>query len=552
MRRRLIAGIHRVATCYTAKVLPWALRHWRCIGSTVLAEQRVLIVGGGHNGLVCACYLARAGLDVTVLEQRSVAGGAVHTEERLPGYRFDTCSVAHNMLNMTDIVQDLGLASHGLRYQEMDPFTISPQPDGRPPLRFFRSLDRTCQDLARQLPQADADHYYRFIRQAEPLIDLALPAIQGGGMGAAGRLLRATRGGLRSLRQRGPLGLASLLLSPYGRVLTESLDTEALCTPIAALAAHSTISPMALGGAFYVLWQAAYHRFGMWHAEGGSGNLAAALVRCLQAHGGTVRTQARVARVLFARGRAAGVELSGGERLAAEVVVTAVNPQTALLDLVGAEQLPAGMAAQVRALHRGNAVQFVVLAALDRLPPYAGAESGDWNGMQSLATSVEQIARAFAQAEAGEIPADPPLYAFTPSAMDATLVPPGKHTLYLACPAYPGRLSGGRSWDDVARGEGERLLRRLTEQAPGLAGAIGDFSVWNPLDMERELGLLGGHPMHLDLALDQLGPLRPIPGLRRREVLPGLFLTGAGTSPTGGVVGTPGRLTARAVLGRHG
>ena len=513
-----------------------------------MTERRVLIVGGGHNGLVCACYLARAGLDVTILEQRSVAGGAVHTAELLPGYRFDTCSVAHNMLNMTDIVQDLRLEHYGLRYQEMDPFTISPQPGGRPPLRFFRSLEHTCQDLSERLSPADAARYRAFIRRAEPLLDLALPAIQGGGQGAAGRILRAGKGGVRALRQRGPLGLATLLLSPYGRVLTEELATEALCAPIAALAAHSTISPTALGGAFYVLWQAAYHRFGMWHAEGGSGSLAAALVRCLQAHGGTLRTQTKVERVLLQAGRAVGVKLADGERLAAEVVITAINPQTALLNLVGAEQLPAGMAAQVRALHRGNAVQFVVLAALDRLPPYAGAEPGDWNGMQSLATSVAQIAHAFAQAEAGEIPVDPPLYAFTPCAMDVTLAPPGKHTLYLACPAYPGRLSNGRRWDDLAHSEGERLLRLLVKQVPGLDGAIGDFSVWHPLAMERELGLLGGHPMHLDLALDQLGPLRPGPWLRRREVLPGLFLTGAGTGPTGGVVGTPGRLTARAVL----
>lgn len=516
-----------------------------------MTTRRVLVAGGGHNGLVCACYLARAGLDVTVLEQRSVAGGAVHTAELLPGYHFDTCSVAHNMLNMTDIGQDLGLERYGLRYQEMDPFTISLQPDGRPPLRFFRSLERTCQDLVQRLSPAAAARYRTFIRRAEPLLDVALPSIQGGGQGAAGRVLRAGKGGIRALGQRGPLGLATLVLSPYGRVLEEELATEALGAPIAALAAHSTISPTALGGAFYVLWQAAYHRFGMWHAEGGSGSLARALVHCLQAQGGTVRTRARVARVLLQDGRAAGIALASGEQLAADIVVTAINPQTALLDLVGAEQLPAGMAARVRALHRGNAVQFVVLAVLDRLPPYAGAEPGDWNGMQSLATSVGQVAHAFAQAEAGEIPTDPPLYAFTPSAMDVTLAPPGKHTLYLACPAYPGRLAEGCRWDDLAHNEGERLLRRLVEQVPGLDGAIGDFSVWHPQAMERELGLLGGHPMHLDLALDQLGPVRPGPGLRRREVLPGLFLTGAGTGPTGGVVGTPGRLTARAVLGRQ-
>lgn len=515
-----------------------------------MAAQRILIVGGGHNGLVCACYLARAGLDVVVLEQRAVAGGAVHTEERLPGYRFDTCAVAHNMLNMTDIVQDLDLARHGLRYREMDPFTIAPQPNG-PPLRFFRSLDRTRQDLAQRCSPAEADRYARFVHQAGPLLDLALPAIQAGGHGAGGRLLRAARAGARALRQRGPLGLTSLLLAPYGRVLAEAFATEPLRAPLAALAAHATVGPTTPGGAFYVLWQAAYHRFGMWHAHGGSGSLAAALVRCLAAQGGALRTEARVTRVLLNGQRAVGVELADGERLAADAVVAALNPQTALLDLIGVDHLPSDLAATVRALHRGNAVQFVVHAALDRLPPYPGAEAGDWAGMQSLATSVDQMARAFAQAEAGEIPDDPPLYAFTPSAMDPALAPPGKHTLYLACPAYPGRLSDGRSWDDLAHREGERLLNHLTELTPRLAGAIGDFAVWHPLAMERALGLVGGHPMHLDLALDQLGPLRPSPALRRREALPGLFLTGAGTSPTGGVAGTPGRMAARAVLGRQ-
>jgi phytoene dehydrogenase-like protein len=511
-----------------------------------------IVIGAGHNGLACACYLARAGCRILVLEMADRIGGAAHTAETIrdrPGYRFDTCSVVHNMINMTTVIEELRLAEMGLRYIETDPFTVSYFPHGEV-VRFYRSVDRTCDEIARYAP-CDAEAYRRFIRAADPVVELALGAFRSSGDHGKGmREWRYRLGAVaRALRHNRPTRLANQLAGPYGSLLAEIFETEYARAGIAALAAHGTLGPHTPGTAFFVLWQAAYHRHGNWHARGGSGALSEALRARLEAWGGTVRTGARVARILAPDGRARGIALADGERIDAARVIAAINPQTALLDLLGREHLPADLARRIATRHRSNAVQFVVHTTLDRLPPWPGAPADGWNGMQSVAASVAQVGENFLQAEAGIAPTRPATYVFTPSAIDGSVAPTGKHGAYIACASYPARFADGASWQSRGEAEAYRLLATVEERAPGFSDGVTGIAWRHAEDWEREIGLLGGHPMHLDLTLDQLGALRPLAELAsHRGPVAGFYLTGAGTYPTGGVSAVPGRVAARVVL----
>lgn len=511
----------------------------------------VIVIGAGHNGLACACYLARAGLKVLVLEMAERIGGAVHTAATIPGmpdYRFDTCSVVHNMINMTSILDELRLTQVGLQYAETDPFTTTFFSNGDY-VRFYRSLDRTCHEIARYNPH-DADAYHRFITMADPVVEVGLGAFRSASDNgnSFGEWRKRLAEGMKALQGSNPFQLMRQIVEPYGPLLHETFASEYARAGIAALAAHGTLGPHTPGAAFFVLWQAAYHRYGNWHAIGGSGALATAIRRRLELWGGEVCTGAPVERIEV-NGRVQGVRLAGGERIAARHVVAAINPQTALLSLLGAEHLPAELVARLRARHRSNAVQFVVHAALDRLPPWLDAPADVWNGMQSIAESVDQVRENFLEAEAGVAPRRPAAYLFTPSAIDASVAPSGKHGAYIACPSYPARFADGSSWASNGEREAHRLLDAIEARAPGFKASITGLAWRHAEDWEREIGLLGGHPMHLDMSLDQLGPFRPTIELASyRTPVPGLYISGAGSFPTGGVSAVPGRAAARALL----
>jgi len=509
----------------------------------------VIVIGGGHNGLVCACYLARAGQRVLLLEQAATLGGAVSTVESFPGFHFDTHSVAHNMINMTNIPADLALDECGLEYQEMDPFTTALSPEGAP-FRMYRDVERTFADLARTSAR-DAAGYRDYIDLLTPLVRGALGVMAAPSGGARLGAVPGQLGGFAHLLRRlGLAGSVATLLAPYGRLLEELLPSERLRAAIAALAAHATVGPDTPGGSFYAMWQAAYHLSGMWHPRGGSGSLARALEQRLRTLGGEIRTNADVQQIEVRGGRVAGIALGTGETIPTERVVAAINPKITLLQLLSDGVLAERLLQRMRATHIANAVQFVVHVALSELPAYAHLPGADsWNGMQAMTRDLAQVRRAFAQATAGLAPDDPPVYAFTTSAIDGTLAPAGTHTLYLACPAYPAHFADGSSWRTRAESETERLVQAMAGYVPDLRSTIIDRRAWTPLDAEEGIRLLGGHPMHLDLTLDQLLILRPLPGLGRyRTPLPGLYLSGAGTNPAGGVIGAPGRNAAQAVL----
>ncbi|MFR9775892.1 phytoene desaturase family protein [Micromonospora sp. MS34] len=351
-------------------------------------------------------------------------------------------------------------------------------------------------------------------------------------------------------RNGGPLGLARTLLSPYGRTLRERFATELVRAPVAAFAAHASASPDEVGGAVFALWQAFYHQVGQWHPVGGSQALADALAARLAAYGGAWRLDAPVARILRTTAptdRVTGVELESGERVAADAVLTAIDPQVALLDLLD-PPLTGAEAARLSAARRGNAVQALVLLATTALPGYPRGRAGDWNGLQSYVDSVASLAGGFAQANAGHLPDDPvPTYAFTPTALDGSLAPPGHHTVYLACPCSPYRLRGG--WDAAKEEFADRMMATVEARVPGFAATVVDRVIRTPEEMARQLRWPGAHPMHLDISLDQLAVWRPTPALAG-HITPvrGLVVSGAGTAPVGGIAGTPGRAAALALI----
>ncbi|MET9835958.1 NAD(P)/FAD-dependent oxidoreductase [Streptomyces sp. NPDC006385] len=337
--------------------------------------MRVAVVGGGHNGLVAACYLARAGTEVVVLEQAGKLGGGSRTDEPAPGFRFNTHSAAHNIINATDIVTDLGLREAGLEYREMDPFSIAVFTDGTI-VRFHRSIERTVASIAEADP-AEARRYAHWMDEAMPVITAMRAGL--GGYGRARQLRRLPRqmlAGVQALaRNGGPVGLAGLLLQPYGRVLRERLGSELVRAPVSAFAAHASASPDEPGSALFGLWQAFYHQVGQWHAVGGSQGLIDALARRLESYGGQWHTGAAVERITRTGSRVTGVVLESGQRLTTDAVLTAIDPRIALLQLLD-PPLTGPVADALRATRRGNAVQMLVLLGTTELPGYAGPCQG--------------------------------------------------------------------------------------------------------------------------------------------------------------------------------
>jgi phytoene dehydrogenase-like protein len=502
---------------------------------------RAVVVGAGHNGLVAACYLAKAGRDVVVLEASDRPGGGSRTEETVPGHRFDMHSVAHNIINMTVIPRQLDLAGAGLVYQEMDPFSVAIFADGRR-VRFHRSVEATADSIAEHSGE-EAKAYTAFMAKAIPVIRTVLPAVQGE---MPLREVPTRAGALVQALRHGPAATVADALGPYESLLRRRLSSDLTRAPVSAFAAHAGVGPSMPGGALYAWWQAAYHLFGQWHARGGAQGLTDALVHRLGTLGGELRCNAAVARIESAGGRVTAVVTEDGERIETGAVITAIDPKVALLNLLD-PPLAGQDRADLTAARRGNVVQALLHVATDRLPPYPNARAGDWNGLQSFVDRLDDLVAGWAAAEARHLPDTLPLYAFTTSAIDDTLAPPRHHTVYLACPAAPSRIRGG--WPARKEEFVERCLETVEDRAPGFRASIVGVATHTPDEMERAGRWPGAHPMYLDLALDQLGPFRPTRRLgRHRTPVQGLYLSGAGTGPTGGIAGTPGRAAARALL----
>ncbi|HEV2765934.1 MAG TPA: NAD(P)/FAD-dependent oxidoreductase [Pyrinomonadaceae bacterium] len=511
----------------------------------------VAVVGGGHNGLVCACYLARAGLSVVVLERRHVVGGAVCTEDDLiPGYRVDVGSSAHIMIHLTPVLAELELERFGLEYIECDPFAFAPVGGGHA-VYFWRDVERTCESIARFSPR-DAENYRRFVSEWGALNEGVFEAfMRPPTVANLGRhmIFRRTKG-----EKVSPLEMTRKLFTSYGALARETFEHEGLRAALVWLAAQSGPPPTAAATGDFLGWHAMIHRSGVKRPRGGSGALTQALSRSLERHGGTVRLSAEVERIEVENGTAVGVTLKGGERVAARRVVSNAHVQTTFLKLVGAENLPGDLAKRVASVRVGNGFGMVVRCAVSELPDYTSAPSGGrasecHQGLQLLCPSTAYLERAYGDYLKGRPSERPAALAMTFSAVDPSIAPPGRHALYVWGQYYPYELSGGESWDSIAEREADRLIDVVNEHAPNVRDSVLARFVQTPLDLERRLGLLRGNVMHVEMDFDQMFLYRPLPELSAyRTPIRNLYLTGASTHPGGGVFAASGRNTAHVVL----
>ncbi|MGC6401081.1 phytoene desaturase family protein [Sphingomonas sp. FW199] len=526
-----------------------------------VATHDAIIIGGGHNGLVCAFYLARAGLKPLVLEAREIVGGAAVTETFAPGFRNSTASYTVSLLQPR-VIRDMALHAHGLTIVERPVGNFLPLPDGRHLLAGGQA-DMTAQFAKFSARDADRLPAYSAMleRIADVLRDLALkqPPNVGGGAGA----ILAALGQSRQVA-RLPIAVQRELLRIFTLSASEFLDPWFESDPVRALFGFDAVvgnytGPDTPGSAYVLL----HHVFGevngkrgLWgHAIGGMGAITQAMARAAVAAGATIRTDAAVERVLIDdRGRATGVRLIGGEELRAPRIIANVGPKLLYERLFDPADLPADALARSHAYRAGSGT-FRMNVALSALPRFAALpDPGPHLGAGIImAPSLGYMQRAFDDARAHGWSREPIVEMLIPSMLDDSLAPPGAHVASLFCQQFAPVLPDGKSWDDCRDAAADAVLDTVERFAPGFRKLIVATQIHSPLDLERTFGLIGGDIFHGRMSLDQLWAARPFLGeAEYRGAIPGLYLCGSGTHPGGGVTGAPGHNAAMRVLKDRG
>lgn len=510
-----------------------------------------VVIGSGHNALVSACYLAKAGLHVEVLERDSVVGGAVSTVERFPGYWMDRGSSAHVMIRHTGIVADLDLARHGLRYQDLDPWGFAPfwtAAGDQVALTFHVELDRTCASIEALCGAKDADAYRTFVLDWSDRNDLIFNAFQRPPTPA-----RLGRTGWALIRRTGLSGveLSRQFMTSGDALLDAHFTDERLKTALSWLGAQAGPPTHLPATADLVGWTSMMHRCAPGHPRGGSGMLTRALAARLEVDGGALRLGDGAARLLVRDGAVTGALTESGDVIEAPVVVAGCHLLTTMA-LLG-EDAPTELTDRIRRHVRvGNGIGMAIRLGTTDLPRYpaAAADGSSYHALQLLAPDRGVLRTAHADFVAGRAPQRPVVLAMTMSALDDTIAPPGRHNVTLWGQWYPFQLHSGQSWESIARREADKCIAEVENAAPGFAATIEHVHIQSPPDLERELGLLGGNVMHLEMTLDQMFSWRPLPELSSYRVpgIAGLYLTGASTHPGGGVFGASGRTAAQVIL----
>ena len=523
-----------------------------------------IVVGGGHNGLVCGTYLARAGLRTLIVERREAVGGAVATAELVPGARVP--ALAHTVGRLRgSIAKDLGLARHGLRLVQPAARVTSLRTDG-PPITLWGDVRRTADGLA-ALSAPDASRWIAFDAEVRSLAGvlsrMATLTPPDPSAPAMGDLVGAMRLGLhlRGLPEARSRALFKVLPQPVADFLEDRLEHEALRALLAVRGIrYSSLGPRAAGSTQVLLADAAGNDGGAAgetvYARGGPGALAAALAAAARSAGADLRTNAEVIAIRERDGRTVGVALADGTELAAPIVVSGVDPRRTLLGLLGPEAIGPRLGWQAGNLRQGGVTAKVNLA-LAGLPRFTGlteaAAAPRLRGRLVVAPSIGYLDRAADAAKYGRVSEEPWLEATIPSLVDPLLVDGAAvsgvaHVMSVLLQSAPATLREG-DWDARRNELGDLALRTLETVAPGITALVVARQVLTPLDLERDHGLTGGHPLHGEPSLDQWFAWRPMLGLARyRLPIEGLYLCGAGAHPGGGVTGGPGRNAAREIL----
>jgi phytoene dehydrogenase-like protein len=520
-----------------------------------------IIVGAGHNGLVTACYLARAGRRVLVLERRHVVGGACVTEEVFPGFKVSTAAYV-NSLFRKEIVRDLGLADHGFQVLAREPSSFTPLPDGRS-LLMGPDAELTRKEIAK-FSHRDAERYpqyeamlERVAAVVEPTLTMAPPDVLRPRLGDLRKLF--TLG--RAFRRLGPAaGEAVEILTGAARtVLDRWFESEELKATLATDAIIGAMASPSMPGTAYVLFHHVMGetdgKRGVWgYVRGGMGGLTQALASAARGFGAEIRCGAEVTRVVVRDGRVVGVALAAGDEFAAPVVASNADARVTFTRLLDRRELPADFMAAVDRISYDSASLKINLA-LSELPSFTarpGTTAGAHHrGTIHIAPDQDYIERAYDDAKYGRPSSRPVLECTIPSVVDPGVAPPGRHLMSMFVQYAPYTLRDG-TWDELREGFADRCVDLLDEYAPNFKRSVIARQVLTPLDLERVFGLTGGNIFQGAMTPSQLFSFRPVPGYASyRTPIKGLYLCGAAAHPGGGVMGTPGLNAARAILGRR-
>ncbi len=517
-----------------------------------------IVIGGGHNGLVTAAFLAKAGRSVLVLERRNLLGGAAATEEVFPGFKFNTGAHDAGLLR-AEVIAGLNLRQYGLDFVENPVTAFAPQPDGRA-LTLWQDIRETLAEIGR-FSEADADRFRNFVRSVaaltgvlDTIVTLTPPNLS---EKHVADLLPWLKVGtqLKRLGKQRMMEFLRVLPMTVTEFLDEWFESDALKGVLgAASIAGSMQGPRASGTAFMML----YHYLGAAaiggfrasrFVRGGIGQLATSLANAARANGAEIHTGAQVARIVVNDGRATGVALANGDVVSAGVVVSNADPRRTFFELVGPTNLEIRFARRVKNIRFRGCTAKVNLA-LAGLPRFTGQPDSEAHlgGHILISPSLEYLERAYDDAKYGNFSQKPFLDIVIPSVLDSSLAPAGQHVMSITMQYAPYHLRSGH-WDDQRDALGEHVLDTLAKYAPTLKELILHRQVITPFDWERDYGLTEGGIFHGQMGLDQLLFMRPVAGYGQyRSPIENLYLCGAGTHPGGGVTGAPGYNAAREIL----
>lgn len=529
-----------------------------------MAENHdIVIIGGGHNGLVCAFYLAKAGFKVKVLERRGVVGGAAVTEEFHPGFRNSVASYTVSLLN-PKVIADLDLHRHGLKIVERRLANFLPLPDGN----YIKGGEGVTRSEIARFSARDAERYDAYGAEIDAIADVlrGLVLQQPANMVEGGGWSQVISEGLRALVQGNSLrGLSAerrrALLDLFAKSAADYLDGWFESEPVKALFGFDSIvgnfaSPYTPNTAYVLL----HHVFGevngkkgAWgHAIGGMGAITQAMAKACAAVGVDIETDAAVREVIVEKGRAAGVVLKDGRAIRANAVVSNIHPKLLFDQLVPDGALPSEFLGRMRRWKSGSGTfrMNVALSELPDFPSLPGRALADHHTSGIvIAPSLDYMDRAYHDARQDGWSKEPIVEMLIPSTLDDTLAPKGRHVASLFCQHVQPVLSDGRSWDDHRDEVADVMIATVDKYAPGFKASVIGRQIMSPLDLERTIGLVNGDIFHGALSLDQLFSARPMLGYADyRSPVQGLYLCGSGTHPGGGVTGAPGHNAARSVI----
>src|SRR5579863_3498035 len=519
----------------------------------------VIVIGGGHNGLVNAAYLARAGKKVLVLERRYVLGGAACTEEVFPGFKFSVCSYVVSLLR-PEIIRDLDLPRHGLEILPLDG-TFTPMPSGD---YLWRVNDhgRTHREIARH-SKLDAEAYDEFgkamqamCRFVKPILSMVPPDPSTLNPRELMKLLFIGKRfqGMTSDDKYNQVQLMTMSAIDF---LDQWFETDVLKATMSASGIIGTFLGVRSPGTAYVLLHhymgeidGAFRSWGF--ARGGTGAISNAIADAAREAGVEIRTKSGIAKIILKHDRAIGVATENGDEFYGGIISSSADPNMTFLKMVGEKELPGEFVQEVkRYKFRGSSGK--VNLALDALPDFKclPGPGAHLRGAISISPSVEYMERAYDDAKYGNFSRRPYIDMVIPSLTDPSVAPPGKHVMSCFVQYAPYKLKQG-TWDEKREAFGDTVINTLAEYAPNIKDIIVGRQVLTPLDLEREWGLTEGNIFQGELSLEQLFFLRPVPGWARyRTPVRNLYLCGSATHPGGGIMGAPGRLAAMEIL-HHG